>query len=259
MKLNLVPARQGTQWVRMGVRTFFRQPLALSGLFFMFLALASILSLIPVIGNLIALVLLPGFTAGFMVASRQANEGRFPMPWELFAAFRNGEAGLKAILTLGVLYAVAIVLAMGASALVDGGQFARIYLLGGNLTSDLVKDESFLLAALLASALYTPISLAFWHAPALVHWHGIAPVKSVFFSFMACRRNLAAFIVYGVAWMGLAMSTGIVVATVGGLLGEAGILAAVMMPVMMLIAAMFFTSQYFTFTDSFDIPTGESP
>lgn len=259
MKLNLVPARQGTQWVRMGVRTFFRQPLALSGLFFMFLALASILSLIPVIGNLIALVLLPGFTAGFMVASRQANEGRFPMPWELFAAFRNGKAGLKAILTLGVLYAVAIVLAMGASALVDGGQFARIYLLGGNLTSDLVKDESFLLAALLASALYTPISLAFWHAPALVHWHGIAPVKSVFFSFMACRRNLAAFIVYGVAWMGLAMSTGIVVATVGGLLGEAGILAAVMMPVMMLIAAMFFTSQYFTFTDSFDIPTGESP
>lgn len=259
MKLHLVPARQGTQWVRMGVRTFFRQPLALSGLFFMFLALASILSLIPVIGNLIALVLLPGFTAGFMVASRQANEGRFPMPWELFAAFRNGKAGLQAILTLGALYAVAIVLAMGASALVDGGQFARIYLLGGNLTSDLVKDESFLLAALLASALYTPISLAFWHAPALVHWHGIAPVKSVFFSLMACRRNLAAFIVYGLAWMGLAMSTGIVVATVGGLLGEAGILAAIMMPIMMLIAAMFFTSQYFTFTDSFDIPSGESP
>ena len=259
MKLNLVPARHGTQWVRMGVRTFFRQPLALSGLFFMFLALASILSLIPVIGNVIALVLLPGFTAGFMVASRQAHEGRFPMPWELVAAFRNGKAGLQAILTLGALYAVAIVLVMGASALVDGGQFARIYLLGGNLTLDLVKDDSFLLAALLATALYTPVSLAFWHAPALVHWHGVAPVKSVFFSFMACRRNLTAFIVYGLAWMGLSMATGMLVATVGGLLGEAGILAAIMMPTMMLIAAMFFTSQYFTFTECFDIPSGESP
>jgi len=259
MKLHLVPARQGTQWLRMGVRTFFRQPLALSGLFFMFLALASILSLIPVIGNLIALVLLPGFTAGFMVASRQAHEGRFPMPWELIAAFRSGKAGLRSILTLGVLYAAAIVLAMGASALVDGGQFARIYLLGGNLTLELVKDDSFLLAALLATLLYTPISLAFWHAPALVHWHGVAPVKSVFFSFMACRRNLAALFVYGLAWMGLSMATGMVVATVGGLLGEAGILAAIMMPTMMLIAAMFFTSQYFTFIDSFEIPTGESP
>ena len=259
MNLNLVPARQGTQWVRMGVRTFFRQPLALSGLFFMFLALASILSLIPIVGNLLALVLLPGITAGFMAASREADEGRFPMPWILMTAFRQGKAPLQAILTLGALYAVAIVLAMGASALIDGGQFARIYLLGGNLTLDLVKDDSFLMAALLATALYTPISLLFWHAPALVHWHGVAPVKSVFFSFMACRRNLSAFTVYGLVWMGLAMATGMVVAMIGGLLGDAGILGAIMMPSMMLIAAMFFTSQYFTFTDSFDIPTGEKP
>ncbi len=259
MKLNSVPSRQGAQWVRMGVRTFFRQPLALSGLFFMFLALASILSLIPIIGNLIALVLLPGITAGFMAASREARDGRFPMPWMLITAFRQNKASLQAILTLGVMYAVAIVLAMGASALVDGGQFARIYLLGGNLTVDLVKDDSFLLAALVATALYTPISLLFWHAPALVHWHGVAPVKSVFFSFMACRQNLGAFFIYGMAWIGLSMATGMVVAMVGSVLGDADTVGAIMVPTMMLIAAMFFTSQYFTFVDSFDIPTGETP
>ena len=257
MNLNLVPARQGMQWVRMGVRTFFRQPLALAGLFFMFLALASILSLIPIIGNLLALVLLPGITAGFMAAAREAHEGRFPMPWVLMTAFRQGAASLRAILTLGALYAVSIVLAMGASALIDGGQFARIYLLGGDLSLDLVKDDSFLMAALLATALYTPISLLFWHAPALVHWHGVAPVKSVFFSFMACRRNWAALTAYGLAWMGLTIATGMLVATIGGLLGDAGIMSAIIMPTMMLIAAMFFTSQYFTFTDSFDIPTPE--
>ncbi len=233
MKLNLVPARQGTQWVRMGVRTFFRQPLALSGLFFMFLALASILSLIPVIGNLMALVLLPGITAGFMAASREAQDGRFPMPWVLITAFRQGKASLQSILTLGAMYAVAIVLAMGASALVDGGQFARIYLLGGNLTADLVKDDSFLTAALLATALYTPISLLFWHAPALVHWHGVSPVKSVFFSFMACRRNLGAFFVYGLAWIGLSMATGMAVAIIGSLVGDASLVGVIMMPTMM--------------------------
>lgn len=259
MKLNLVPARQGTQWLRLGVGTFFRQPLALSGLFFMFLALASILSLIPVIGNLVALVMLPGITAGFMAASREAHQGRFPMPWVLIAAFRQGGASLQAILTLGAMYTVAIVLAMGASALLDGGQFARIYLMGGNLTLDLAKDDSFLKAALLATALYAPISLLFWHAPALVHWHGITPAKSVFFSFMACRQNLAAFVVYGLSWMGLSMATGMVVATIGGLLGGAELVGAIMMPSMMLIAAMFFTSQYFTFLDSFDIPNGEAP
>ncbi|OYU42549.1 MAG: hypothetical protein CFE44_23360, partial [Burkholderiales bacterium PBB4] len=90
MKLHPVPAGQGVQWMRQGVRTFFRQPLAMSGLFFIFLALASVFSLIPGIGNLIALVLLPGITAGFMAASREAHEGRFPMPWVLITAFRQG-------------------------------------------------------------------------------------------------------------------------------------------------------------------------
>ena len=259
MKLKLVPARHGLQWVRSGVRTFFRQPLAMSGLFFMFLALASVLSLIPVVGNLIALVLLPGITAGFMAASREASEGRFPMPWVLITAFRQGKSTLQPILALGAMYAVAIVLVMGASALVDGGQFAQVYLIGGQLTTELVKDDSFLMAALLATALYTPVSLLFWNAPALVLWHGVTPAKSVFFSLIACRGNLGAFVVYGLGWVGLSMATGMVVATLGSLTGDISVVGAIMMPAMMLIAAMFFTSLHFTFIDNFEIPTGETP
>ena len=38
MKLNLVDAKTGTVWVRQGIRAFWKQPLALSGLFFMFMA-----------------------------------------------------------------------------------------------------------------------------------------------------------------------------------------------------------------------------
>ena len=47
MKLNLVPARTGVLWVKLGIRTFFRQPLALAGLFFMFMALMTVASQIP--------------------------------------------------------------------------------------------------------------------------------------------------------------------------------------------------------------------
>ena len=38
MKLNVVPALTGVIWVRLGIKTFWRQPVALSGLFFMFMA-----------------------------------------------------------------------------------------------------------------------------------------------------------------------------------------------------------------------------
>ena len=41
MKLNVVKARTGSLWVRQGIRNFWRQPLALSGLFLLFMALAS--------------------------------------------------------------------------------------------------------------------------------------------------------------------------------------------------------------------------
>ena len=47
------------QWVREGMRTFFKQPLALTGLFFMFMSLVSLLSLVPYVGGLLSLVLIP--------------------------------------------------------------------------------------------------------------------------------------------------------------------------------------------------------
>mgnify|MGYP006155336157 CR=1 FL=1 len=63
MKLRIVPAGTGLQWVKLGVKTFFRQPLALSGLFFMFMAVVSLLQLLPVVGMALAVVLvLAAFT-----------------------------------------------------------------------------------------------------------------------------------------------------------------------------------------------------
>jgi len=64
MKLNLLPARTGASWVRMGIRTFFRQPLALAGLFFMFMALMSVASMVPIVGLPVAMTLLPAITLG---------------------------------------------------------------------------------------------------------------------------------------------------------------------------------------------------
>ena len=110
MKLNVVPASTGLSWVKLGVKTFFRQPLAMSGLFFMFMAVVSVLSVVPFIGTAVSLALVPAATVGLMAASREALAGRFPMPVLLLTAFRSGQDRARAMLILGGMYAGALLL-----------------------------------------------------------------------------------------------------------------------------------------------------
>ena len=138
MKLNIVPARTGMVWAKLGIKTFLQQPLAMAGLFFMFMALLSIASLLPFIGSALALALLPAATLGLMAATQEAAKGKFPMPSILISAFRAGQQRLKAMATLGAMYAVGFLAIMAVSSLIDGGQFAKLYLVGGKITEDLV-------------------------------------------------------------------------------------------------------------------------
>jgi len=251
MKLNIVPARAGIQWVKLGIQTFFKQPLALSGLFFMFMAIMSIATLVPLIGGALALALLPAATLGLMAATQEATRGKFPMPSVLISAFRAGQQRLQSMMVLGGLYAVGFLLVMAISALFGGGQFAMLYLVGGKITREMLLAPEFQLAMWVAMALYLPLSLLFWHAPALVHWHGVPPLKSLFFSLVACFRNFWAFTVFALVWIAVFMLVGLVLTTLGAVIGSPDMVALLMMPAALVMAAMFFTSIYFTFRDSF--------
>ena len=258
MKLKIVPARTGILWVKLGIKTFFKQPLALAGMFFMFMASMSILSILPYIGSALALALLPAATLGLMAATQEAARGKFPMPSILITAFRAGQKQLRAMLVLGAIYALGFLLVMALSALIDGGKFAGLYLVGGSMSRELVMAPDFQLAMWFSMALYLPLSMLFWHAPALVHWHGLPPLKALFFSLVACVRNFWAFSVFGLAWMALFMVVGVAVTTVAGLVGGPNAASAAMFPAAMLLAALFFTSIYFSFQDSFETASGEN-
>jgi hypothetical protein len=254
MKLNIVPAKQGLTWVKQGIRTFWRQPLALTGLFFLFMAWVSLLSMVPLLGSALALLILPAATLGLMVATEQASTGKFPMPTVLMVAFRAGQQRLKAMLVLGALYAVSFLAVMGISVLIDGGGFAKVYLANAPITPEVVNSSDFQSAMWVATILYVPLSMLFWHAPALVHWHGIPPVKSMFFSAVACWRNLGAFAIYLLAWAGVFVVGATVILVISSALGGNDLSGAVLMPGALLMAAMFFTSIYFSVKDCFELP-----
>jgi hypothetical protein len=254
MKLQIVPAKQGLVWVKQGIRTFWRQPLAFTGLFFLFMAWVSVLSMVPFIGAALALLVLPAATLGLMVATEQAASGKFPMPTVMLVAFRAGQQRLKAMLLLGVLYALSFLAVMAISALVDGGGFAKVYLANAPITPEVVNDTDFQTAMWLTTIMYVPLSMLFWHAPALVHWHGVPPVKSLFFSAIACWRNLGAFALYLLAWAGVFVAGAMLILLISSALGGNDLSAAVLMPGALLMAAMFFASVYFSVKDCFELP-----
>lgn len=255
MKLNVVPAKTGTLWVRQGIRAFWKQPLALTGLFFMFMASMSILSIVPVLGSFLALMLLPAATLGLMAATREVELGKFPMPFILAAGFRTGAAGKKNMVVLGLIYALCFVGVMGISTLVDGGDFAQLYLVGGTLDAETVMEPDFQNAMWLSMMLYLPLSLVFWHAPALTHWHGVPVGKSLFFSTVACLSNWRAFLLFGVMWTGIFLGTTLIITLIGGLLGDGEFAAMALLPAMLMLASMFFSSTYYSFKDCFTSDT----
>jgi hypothetical protein len=247
MKLNVVPPRTGLAWVKLGVRTFLRQPLALAGLFFMYMAVVLVISFIPVVGPLVGGMLVPAATLGLMAATAEAATGKFPMPTVLISAFRAGRQQARSMLVLGLVYAAGSLLATGLGSLV------------GDPTPAPSGEPRLDISMLVTLLLHAPLFLMFWHAPALVHWHGVTPAKSLFFSTVACWRNMGAMLVYGMAWMGVFLAVGIVLTLLGAMAGGATAARAVMMPAALLMAAMFSTSIWFTFRDSFAADPDPTP
>ena len=243
MKLNIVPARTGFVWVKLGMRTFLRQPLALTGLFFMYMAGVLVLSQLPLVGTVLGAMLVPAATLGLMAATAEAANGRFPMPSVLVSAFRAGRQRARAMLVLGVIYTAGSMLAtLLATALVGES--------GTPVAAD-SQAPPLDARALVALLLHMPLVILFWHSPALVHWHGVSPVKSLFFSAVACFRNMGAMLMYGATWLGVFVVVAFVFSTVGMMLGGVAVARSVMLPTVLLLVAMFSTSLYFTFRDSF--------
>lgn len=262
MKLNLVPAGAGFGWAVLGIKTFFRQPLALGGLFLMFLGLLAVISLLPYVGAVLALAILPAATLGLMQASQLAEQGQFPMPSVLLAALSAAPERRRQMAYLGGSYAIGFLLIMAATTLADGGQFASLYLLGGEITPELMQNANFQLASWLSLLLYLPLSLMFWHAPALVHWHGLGAIQSLFYSFLACLKNFWALALFGAIWLLLMLALLMLITVFAALLGNPKIVTLALVPLTLAVLALFFFSLYFTYQGSFiadESPPQESP
>lgn len=252
MKLNIVPARTGIQWVKLGVRTFFRQPLGLTGLVFMYGAVYALLAAIPLVGVVVLAVLTPAATLGMFVATERVAAGTFPMPSVFLAGFRSGPQCTRAMLVLGGIHMGVLVLLLGALALFFPGSPIEVTEASGTTPAKLEVSP----VLFIASALQMPLLVLFAFAPALVYWHGVSPVKSLFFSAIAFWRNLRAFFIYAAAWFLLLSLLMILLLLVSG--GNRMVMVQFLAPFSLVFLGLLFTSLYFSFRDSF-VATPEEP
>ncbi|HZE90308.1 MAG TPA: BPSS1780 family membrane protein [Rhizobacter sp.] len=263
MQLKLVPAPRGALWVRQGFSAFALRPIAFSGLFTLFLFFVLVTLMIPWVGPVLLLTSLPLVTVAFMIATQQALQGRAPMPSVLVEPLRRGPSQVRALLRLGILYALASFVIVVLSDVLDGGKFQALQqaVAGGKpeVFQPLLDDPQLQLGVLLRLAFAGLLAIPFWHAPALVHWGGLSAGKALFFSSVACWRNKAAFLVFGLAWAAVIMLAGLAANLLVAAWGQAESVALMTVPVALLVSTVFYTSLFFTFADCFDLSAPTPP
>jgi hypothetical protein len=104
-----------------------------------------------------------------------------------------------------------------------------------------------------ASAAIALVSIPFWFAPVLVFCGGQGVAQSMFSSVMALWRARGAFFVYFLGGMGMVMLLSLLAGLVMGLLGP-GLAGLLLIPLGLVVPAIFYVSLYFSFRDCFGEP-----
>ena len=252
--MEKLPAATGWLWIKQGFALFRKQPAELSTLFLSYMFLMMIITIIPLLGQLLPLVLVPVFSMAFMQACVQVEKGQRVYPNLLLTGFRS--PAFRTLVMLGLLYVLAAIAAIGASALMDGGLFWNVMTGSGKVDAKAVQGSGITLAMLVAALLYTPAAMAFWFAAPLIAWQGMGLGKALFYSFYAVKRAGRAFALYGLGWAAIGVVLPLLLSTLlGQLTGSPVLMMMVLLPLSIVLTVVMYCSFYPTYTTLFGKPS----
>jgi hypothetical protein len=198
-----VDAGRGWEWIAAGFALFRKQPVTWILILLAFVVCMVIITMLPVLGALINVVLMQVFMGGLMIGCRALERDESFEVAHLFAAFKQNPGDL---VILGILALVGwFIVVIPAIAIMGGGTFMAL-MMGSTPAANLgAVGMSVLLAVLVMLALALPLYMALWFAPALVALNKLKPVEALKASFAGCLKNIIPFIVYSVVMMVLGM------------------------------------------------------
>jgi hypothetical protein len=200
--IRRVAAGRGWGWIADAFGLFRRNPIIWIALNLVLLLIALALAQIPLLGAYLIYLLTPVFLAGLMTACRDTERGR---EIEIAHLFRGFVENASQLVTLGGVYLVGNVLVAGVAMALGGAALQEVMQAAseGSPNLDPAVTDRALLAVLVSAALFVPLAMALWFAPALVMLDRVSAVKALVLSLQACLANLLPFLVYGVIMSGL--------------------------------------------------------
>jgi hypothetical protein len=261
LTIRQVPAQRGASWMREGFHTLFKRPLGFVGLYALVLMAWLLLTLLPLVGVILASATMPLVSIGYMLATRNVLQGGPAHPGHFFEPLTKASLPARRhMVVLCALNAAAVIAALALGNWADDGSFLRLQELAASPDSNIekvaeqIESSSVAIGLLVRIGLLSLVSVPFWHAPALVYWGGQSAAQALFSSTLAVWRNRGAFLVYGLAWTGAFVGLALGMALLGVIFGVAGAQQVVGLaagPIALLFSAAFYVSLLFTFNDSF--------
>lgn len=256
--MHNIPAAAGWSWFKAGFALFRKQPAELSTMFLSYLFLMLLIGIVPLAGQILPLLLVPVFSIAFMQACVQVEQGKRVYPNLLLVGFRS--PALRRLLVLGLLYLIAVVGAIAASTLVDGGAFLDMMTKRGGADPKVLAQSPWARGMLVAGLVYLPAGMGFWFAAPLVAWQNMGVAKAIFYSFFAVVRATRAFCVYGLAWMMMGVILPSILSTLVALLfGSSLVSLMILLPLSLILTAILYCSFYSTYVTIFGAKDGPRP
>jgi len=247
--MNNLPATTGWTWLKRGASLFRQQPAALTTLLFANILVSILISAVPLLGAMVAVVLIPSFSMAFMMACWMIDSGQRVTPAVLLTGFRKPV--LRELCKVGLVYlGVSLVLALVTRFAVQPDFWEQVRAQGTTGTPAVLAGSDVLaMFAIFALDVVALISLCF--AAPLTYWQKMPPFKAVFYSFFAVKRSASIFVVMLLAWFGIFFAACMVIAVI---LGGNSMARVVIMWVIFLFILLLQCALYVGYREIFGAP-----
>lgn len=252
--MNDLPARTGWEWLKQGIGLFRKQPAALTTLLFANILFSIGLSAVPILGSVLAVVLIPSFTMAFMQACLMIENGDRVTPAVLLTGFR--QPALAALCKLGLVYLAVSLLMMVITRLAIPPEVIMQMMPRPDSKAPPDIRTSHMLALFGVFLLDVAVLVTLCFAAPLTYWKHMGPGKATFYSFFAVIRTARPFLVLLAAWFGIFFGICILAALV---FGDAALGRVVLMWLIFLFMLLLQCAMYAGYRTIFGKPADKAP